>query len=611
MPRRISTSRRPRGRKRRVRALIRSSQIITPFSSGSIFTTPGGVSVVISSPAEWRYIDKNREDVHKEYIIHDARLEEFLDVKELRLPPDLIKVYRFPRWHFCNRCGVMRELGMSESLMRPSCPAENCPGEMVQVRFVAVCRRGHLQDVDWNGWVHRGGRCPHGDTTRLKWISGDQPGVRCENCGQYRPVEQLVWLPFGNGEIPGYLRCRGEMPWLGNRREECKERLMYTLKRASNVCFPVVKSSINLSGIREERLRALVRILESKQTLLSLNNNEFINLIREICSDDFRKLGLNPDTISPEELLYAKDIACGKQPPPWKEARPDEVFRKMEYDLLRSGDVSVPGLEIRQVPPAEVPDNLKEYFSHIARVEKMIETRVLVGFTRAVPEYSDQEELKRMLWGEERPDWLPATVVHGEGIFLEFSREKLQEWKEKYCDFIETRVNKLQNNQDRSLADAEGTHIFKVTLSEEFILIHTFAHMIINELVFECGYSSASLRERLYVGRDMTGVLIYTASGDAEGTLGGLVAMAEPTRFGGVVRRVLRRASWCSVDPVCSELGEQGGQGPDNCNLAACYACAMVPETACEHLNRWLDRGLVVGTPWNREAGFLADLNIT
>lgn len=498
----------------------------------------------------------------------------------------------------------MRELGMSESLMRPSCPTENCPGEMVQVRFVAVCRRGHLQDVDWNGWVHRGRPC--GDTVLLRWISGDQPGVRCENCGKYRSTDRLLETLSGDKEIPDYLRCRGEMPWLGNRREACRERLMYTLKRASNVCFPVVKSSINLSGIRQERLRGLVRILESKQALLSLDEDLFVNLVRETSGNDFRKVGLNPDTINPEELLYARDIARGKQPPPWKEARLDETFRSLEYDLLRSGDVSEPGLEIRQVPPAEVPNNLKEYFSHIARVEKMIETRVLIGFTRAVPEYSDLEELKRMLWGTERPDWLPATVVHGEGIFLEFSRDKLQQWKEKYSDFIEERVNKMQNNQGRSSIDSEETHIFGVTLSAEFILIHTFAHMIINELVFECGYSSASLRERLYVGKDMTGVLIYTASGDAEGTLGGLVAMAEPIRFGGVVRRVLSRASWCSVDPVCSELGEQGGQGPDNCNLAACYACAMVPETACEHLNRWLDRGLVVGTPWNREAGFFS-----
>jgi hypothetical protein len=146
-------------------------------------------------------------------------------------------------------------------------------------------------------------------------------------------------------------------------------------------------------------------------------------------------------------------------------------------------------------------------------------------------------------------------------------------------------------------------------------MLHTLAHLLIARLIFECGYSSASLRERLYVSSDdrapMCAVLIYTAAGDAEGTMGGLVRMGRPELLEGVVARALESAMWCSADPVCMELAEAGGQGPDSCNLAACHACALLPETACEHFNRFLDRALVVGSHSTPELGLFRTVGVT
>jgi hypothetical protein len=136
--------------------------------------------------------------------------------------------------------------------------------------------------------------------------------------------------------------------------------------------------------------------------------------------------------------------------------------------------------------------------------------------------------------------------------------------------------------------------------------MHTLAHLLINELIYECGYGSASLRERLYsVDGDhpMAGILLYTAAGDSEGTMGGLVRMGKPGRLEGVLRRALENARWCSTDPVCIE---SLGQGPDNCNLAACHSCALLPETSCEEMNRLLDRGMVVGTLSQPQMGFFS-----
>jgi hypothetical protein len=141
-----------------------------------------------------------------------------------------------------------------------------------------------------------------------------------------------------------------------------------------------------------------------------------------------------------------------------------------------------------------------------------------------------------------------------------------------------------------------------------FVLLHTFAHLLMSRLTFECGYSSAALRERLYVsdspGVSMAGVLIYTADGDSEGTLGGLVRMGKPGNIEPAIYRALADAQWCSADPVCMEMGRYRGQGPDSCNLAACHNCALVPETACEEFNRFLDRGIMVGTLDNPGLGY-------
>ena len=104
----------------------------------------------------------------------------------------------------------------------------------------------------------------------------------------------------------------------------------------------------------------------------------------------------------------------------------------------------------------------------------------------------------------------------------------------------------------------------------------------------------------------MLACLIYTAQGDSEGTLGGLVNLGHGDRFEQVIRRALSRASWCSADPVCSE--SHGGSGAKLVNLAACHACTLLPETACETINDGLDRAMVVGTPTHRQTGFLSTL---
>jgi hypothetical protein len=194
-------------------------------------------------------------------------------------------------------------------------------------------------------------------------------------------------------------------------------------------------------------------------------------------------------------------------------------------------------------------------------------------------------------------------VVRGEGIFLQLNEKAIEKWVQKSGSV--PRAAKLsQNFNQRRVSRRQQPRV----MSPAFLLLHALAHSLINELSFECGYGSASLRERIYCSTGnpaerMNGVLIYTASGDSEGTLGGLVRQGEPDRLLRTLVTALHKAEWCSSDPVCIEAA---GQGTDNANLAACHGCLLISETSCEEGNRLLDRAMLVGKPQQPGLGFFS-----
>ena len=279
-------------------------------------------------------------------------------------------------------------------------------------------------------------------------------------------------------------------------------------------------------------------------------------------------------------------------------------IRIHEYEKIRES-MNEKDLRIRKVPINKYQSWMQESFDRVNLIDELRETRVLHGFSRIKPESSRSlQDMRAMLWRRE-PDfnrtWLPAYVVRGEGIYLELNLEKLLEWEKRQA--VRDRLDVILRNSD-SMKASRG--LGNPDLVPRFVLIHTLAHLLMNQLTFECGYSSASLRERLFcdVGeRPMAGFMIYTAAGDSEGTMGGLVRMGRPDFLDGVLGEALNRSIWCSSDPVCMELGSHG-QGPNSCNLAACHSCALVPETSCENFNKFLDRALLIGTPENPEVGY-------
>jgi len=184
-------------------------------------------------------------------------------------------------------------------------------------------------------------------------------------------------------------------------------------------------------------------------------------------------------------------------------------------------------------------------------------------------------------------DWLPAVELYGEGIFIVLDEDRLSRWGDD--EAVNLRLRQLLPRFIQSGLDAPNP------LTARFLLLHTLSHLLMRQIEAEGGYPAASLTEVIYCAeapKPMAGILIHVAVPDIAGSLGGLAEIAEPRRFLGILVRALEHARWCSLDPVCSE---HEGQGPGLLNRAACHACALVPEPACEYGNTLLDRVFVKG----------------
>jgi len=620
---------------------IRRAQLVSPFGVGALSILVNGTSVITAGLDHWHESDDIANLFPGEFAVDEWRLQERLRVSGLRLPPDhrtpvrgahqqqknlklTVPVLRFPRWSFCIYCKRldMSPLSMAQLVRCPDIKHEGKRNPvMSQVPFIAICERGHLDDFPFNEWVHRAlaPTCP-GPLRLLSQGGGTLAGqlVKCDTCEMQRPLEGILQGSIVGGEertvltdqlAPGTkYECVGSRPWLADPGEGCGQPLRGALRAAGNVYFPKVESSIFLprhdSGASSEVLDILRRpdVQPVVQLLHELLGAVSVAMLRsrippellQPFSDAELEAGIQDMYGDPDEELAPSDDDV-------EDLTSAASWRYPEYKLLRQTP-SHP--DLTGTDPG-VPDDLAGVLGRVRRLTVLRETRALRGFTRVRDTSLRLSEGKHLLRRTPLPpaqDWLPAYVVRGEGIYIELDAAALMKWEAR-AD-VQARARRID---DAFRAARQSRGLQPRDLRPRAILLHTTAHLLINELVFTCGYSSAALRERLYTsiepGREMAGALIYTAAGDSEGTMGGLVRMARPENLSTVFQAALARARWCSTDPVCMELGK-AGQGPESCNLAACHGCALLPETSCEEFNRFLDRGLVIGTFDRPDLGF-------
>ena len=591
---------------------IRRNSLISPWGIGSIIPFANDESLMIAGLDAWNY----PKDIDP-FLINDDRFKKRLGVSQLREPPDFKSKYsipavRFPSWYYCPYCGEMEQVGLYDRT--PVCNQRNwstgrvCNNKkkartMIPERFIVICPEGHIDDFPIAEWVHsRSEKQYNPQKCVLRRSTGGSSasltGVRYEcTCGASRSLAGAM----NRGALAnvGYY-CRGAKPWLGVKNSICerKEDIKITQRGASNVWFPDIRTSIFIPHDTNEdeynkAVDAFIAFCSHDQDGEEIDK-DLLELVAKKMKVDATKLF---EKIKEKLNMDSSGIDYQKMS--------EEDYRFEEYKNL-TRDFGSDSLDFYSINKkiSCYDSRLHKYFSSISLIKKLRETRALVGFSRLEPINESNLEKERKMLSIKKINWLPAIQVFGEGVFIEFNNSFMSEWASR--EDVQKRICKLDNAFNRSFF-RKGK---KEPLQPEFVAIHTFAHLLINQLSFDCGYGSSSLRERIYYGKtsngqQMCGVLIYTASGDSEGSLGGLVRQGNPGRIEDTIIAALKNAEWCSYDPVCIQ---SEGQGPDSLNLAACYNCALLPETSCENGNRLLDRGVVVGTLDNKEIGYFADL---
>lgn len=595
------------------RGAVRRAQAITTYGVGSLIAVDHEsfiVSGLDEAEQSW-----NRDESPR---IYERRLARVLGVDYFRLPPasddasrDGVRVRRFPLMHSCPECNdLQRHRDFNPPVGRSVCGT--CEVDLVPSRFVVACEAGHLGEFPYWQWVHRssdrgatateqcGGKLKMrttGRTSSLRSIlvsctCGRAPEVSMEGAFRRRTLKDLG------------LTCRGTRPWLGASAAPAQGcgLALRTLQRGSSAVWqPVLKSALSIPPWSDGRADPLA---EHWDVLRGYDQREHIGIYLDGAFKG--KCPVPLDEVM--ELLDAE-----REEDPDSESAPTldhryRALRNKEYERLRTGNDESEQSHDEQFV-CETPLGDRSLLTPLGitgpmLVKKLREVRALKAFTRLVDAESTTDPVEVPL--SERPlRWLPAMEVHGEGVFLRLDEDRLGTWEKTVA--VAARVERMRTAHQRVLVQRADTpsSVVSSPATPRMVLLHTLAHVLINEWSLEAGYPTASLRERLYAADDMAGVLVYTATSDSAGSLGGLVAQGEPELLRHAVRSAVRRAEWCSSDPLCMETEASGTGGV---NLAACHACVMLPETSCEHNNILLDRALLVGTPDDPRLGYFEGL---
>lgn len=588
---------------------IRRSQVINTFGPGSIVDLQH-TSAMMAGLDFWPATGPGANGKPRVVVIREPALEKLLSVDEFRMPAvgrgDDVPALIFPEWYVCPHCHRLAPYSFYTmgGTHRPgsvvNCP--RCTGrkKAYPARFIVACRHGHIDNFPWAEWVHHRSNkeiCkrpqlylrPMGISSTLNDLL-----LECKAC-----EARTTMAGATQEEQLGFHSCSGRRPWL-NDKVPCQEPVVPLQRGASNVYFGLHASSISIPPWS----RSIFSELDTHwNTLRSIPDDSLLQQL--IASMDLPgKLGRSLDELF-QAVLQRRAHERGDAV-----SVSENELRYNECLALQHGTGEAELDDEFTAKPAEVAPVLQPYFRRVVLVERLREVRALLGFTRITPaDPSNREATTMAPLSRSRKNWLPAIEVRGEGVYLEFDETRLARWSA--LQGVQQRAARL-NRAYQEMCERRGWEPVQ-TISPRFLLTHSLAHALIRELSIESGYASASLRERLYVFEPDTeenrpgiaGLLIYTATPDSEGSLGGLVRQGQPDRLAATLLSAIQEASWCSSDPLCIE---SEGQGPDTTNLAACHACMLTSETSCEQFNRYLDRAMLVGTLDEPAVGYFSPL---
>lgn len=596
---------------------LRRSQVVTTFGPGAMVDLLLD-AVVIGGLDVWPKAARGR--VLHEPRLRDALADQFRKVnRTLSMeaafiePPSCddssprrdagIPALEFPEWFVCQnaRC---RALVKSGSLDRTStgyvhrCDGrDKAKGACVPVRFVGACRQGHIEDFPWKFFVHQRANAPCAapNLSLLEGRTGDfaELLVACSCGARRRLIDASVSEQNPN--------CQGLRPWLGpGGREDCPERLRLLVRTASNAYFSQVVSALSIPE-KKHGLRAAV---QSVWDVLESATDDDLPALRRVKKVTDALRGLNA---SDAEVLDAIGQIRRNDAPAREAIRTEEFLQLSTAPPETPGELPPPGAEFF-VRSLQLGKDLPPGISRLVVARKLREVVAQVGFTRieaTSPDLQGEYDLgvQTAQLGL-NTDWLPATEVKGEGVFLQLDETAVQAWEKRAT--VGARGRRLLAGYDEWAKEHPGAPPFP---GIRYYLLHSLSHLLLGALALECGYAASALHERIYCAAGdqrvpMAAILISTGTPGSEGTLGGLVDQGR--RVGIHLQRALEMGRLCSNDPICAahspaeDLAERYREG------AACHGCLFVAECSCERFNQYLDRALVVPVIGVGDAAFFS-----
>ena len=587
---------------------LRRSQVITTFGPGALIDLPND-SAIVGGLDTWG-AETSLEPIEEPRL--SAKLTSMTGVPDPRLyapPPEPdhwqdrqrgIGAWRFPEW-----CVVQESNSVARG--RPNSRSRRMVHRtaldrgrfdrkpVVATRFVRACSRGHVDDIDWRRFVHK----TNDECRRQLWLdergtSGDlaEQIVRCE-CGKSRRMHEaadLTKFPLGT--------CSGARPWLGSHaKESCDQPSRLLIRTASNAWFPQVLSVLSLPDRGTEVDQA---VDELWQHLQIVTDAAVLGVVKRYPGVAARLASFSDDEVL--STIASRSSRRGAGERPIKHAELDALVAVAEGF---GDDVPVnPDFHARRLPDSVWRRSGRcDQIEAVIQVHRLREVLALAGFTRLEPVMPDvdgeyEAEVERADIALE-PKWFPAVENRGEGIVVQLRASAVTEWLGR--EPVQERLNQLEDGHRAWMGQRHSERRFP---DGPYVLLHTLAHLLIQSLSMRCGYPAASIRERIYA--DDAGkryaLLLYTASPDAEGTLGGLVQ--EARRLEDHLRYALDSAALCSNDPVCAEHVPGHSMEERWLHGAACHGCALIAETSCEMRNEYLDRALVAPALYAASAAF-------
>ena len=540
----------------------------------------------------------------------------------------------FPQWLRCTGCDLLGLVSQFSYINthpyrtdqarfeHAKCPGRGGAGKAarpaVPARYLLACAMGHLDEFPYDLWVHRGRTCEKAEIPFLKMIDrtagkGASAMIRCESCKMQRPMNEAQGQA-GAAKLP---KCRGRHPNLDAFEPGgCGAQTKLMLIGASNLWFAATLSIIVMPESAQEKAEDLADRIRAVLGDKLAKYAGFLDILR-----DFLDAGGVDVTGLPDGDLAAL-VAVALAPPP----TPDEQEERLrQWDPV---DLLVPEWRYLLKDPLgdrhEDPDSgltlsrrdrgpqLRDEITRVLAVERLRKVNALTGFTRidAFDRVGDVPKRLAPLTRERRPAWTVATEDRGEGVFLQLDEPRVALWEQTILDSDVWEAHKLAHRRNFYRRFSEtGEEVDPDTRLKppRYWLVHTLAHSLIREMAMQCGYSAASLSERLYAWPTTderppaAGLLIVTTASDSDGTLGGLVALSEKESLQRVVSGALERATRCSSDPICARRTPVDPE--DFLHGAACHCCVMASETSCERANRFLDRRFLIDLPGS-ELGF-------